>query len=132
MWAERAENVHRVKRTARAAGASSWLDARKKRRIEEESGAGASTQDTKRPKKRRKRTKTHPIMFLPPHPVHRHLPPLPVRTNPQIRMHLLLRQQLALEDMAVDEVVVHRLGDDGGDRNRLELEKGIMLGCAGL
>ena len=59
-------------------------------------------------------------------------PPLPVRPNPELGMDLVFGDDLACQDVAHEEVVVHRVGDDSGDGGRIELDEGVMLGLAGL
>ncbi len=48
--------------------------------------------------------------------VARHRSPLPIRSYPELRVHLVLRDDLAREDVAREEVVVHRLRDNLGNR----------------
>lgn len=43
-------------------------------------------------------------------------PPLPVRPNPELGVHLVLGDDLAREDVAHEEIVVHCVGDNPGDR----------------
>ena len=47
-------------------------------------------------------------------------------------MYLILGDDLALHDMPVKEVVVHRLGDDLSHRGRVELDEAVVLGFTGL
>ena len=54
-------------------------------------------------------------------------PPLPIRSNPELRVHLVLRDHLACEDMAHEEIVVHRLGDDLGNGRRVELNEAVVF-----
>lgn len=61
-----------------------------------------------------------------------HSPPFPVRSNPQLRVHLVLGDDFALHDVTVEEVVVHRVGDDLSHRRRVELDETVVLGLAGL
>ena len=59
-------------------------------------------------------------------------PPLPVRPNPELRVHLVLRDHLACEDMAHEEIVVHRVSDNPGDGGRIEFDETVVLRLAGL
>ena len=59
-------------------------------------------------------------------------PPLPVRAYPQLGVHLVLRDNLAREDVAHEQVVVHRLRDDLCDRRRVELNEAVVLRLSGL
>ena len=47
-------------------------------------------------------------------------------------MHLVLRDHLACEDMAHEEIVVHRVSDNPGDGGRIELDEAVVLWFAGL
>ena len=71
-------------------------------------------------------------MRYPSHAVAGYWPPLSVRADPELGMHLVLGNYLAREDMAHEEVVVHSLRYDLRDRRRVELEERIMLRLASL
>ena len=71
-------------------------------------------------------------MYNPCHTVARNLPPLPVRANPELWMHLVLRDDLAREDVAHEQVIVHRLRDDLCDRGRVELDEAVVLRLSSL
>ena len=47
-------------------------------------------------------------------------------------MHFLLGYHLAPQDVAHEEVVVHRVGDDLGDGGRVEFDEAVVLGFTGL
>ena len=57
---------------------------------------------------------------------------LPVRADPELGVDLVLGDHLAAEDVAHEEVVVHGLSDDLGDRRGVEFEEGVVLRFAGL
>jgi hypothetical protein len=48
-------------------------------------------------------------------------------SNPQARMNLLRRDDLANEDVASQEIVVHRLGYNVGYSSMGEFDKGIVF-----
>ena len=54
-------------------------------------------------------------MLLPLLASFRHGPKLLVGANPQLRMHLLVRHDAGLQDVVEQEVVVHRVDDDGSN-----------------
>ena len=66
------------------------------------------------------------------HSAFRHRPEFPIRPHPHLRVDLLARHDFALQEMAVQQVVVHRLADDLRDGRVLELDEGIVLGSPGL
>ena len=47
-------------------------------------------------------------------------------------MNLIVRNDLADENVTREEVVVHGLVNNLGDRGVGELDKGVVLGCPGL
>jgi hypothetical protein len=51
---------------------------------------------------------------------------------PEFGVYLVIGYDLALEDMAGEKVVVHRVRDDGCDGRVSKLDKGIVLGSTGL
>lgn len=57
---------------------------------------------------------------------------LAVRADPQFRVNLVVRHDLADEDVSQEEVVVHRLLDNLRHRGVLELDERVVLRCAGL
>ena len=61
-----------------------------------------------------------------------HLLELPVRALPHLRVALRLGHRANLEDGLEEEVAVHALGDDLRHLGVLELDKGVVLGLAGL
>ena len=59
-------------------------------------------------------------------------PPLSVRAYPELGVHLVLRDDLARENVAHEQVVVHRLRDDLCDRGRVELDEAVVLRLSSL
>lgn len=53
--------------------------------------------------------------------------PFPVRTDPEFRMYLILRDDLASENVSHKEVVVHGLRDDFSNLRRVELNEGVVF-----
>lgn len=59
-----------------------------------------------------------------------HRTKLAIRTDPQSRMNLLWREDLAYEDVAREQVVVHRLLHNARDRRVAELDESVVLRCS--
>ena len=61
------------------------------------------------------------------HTIARYTAPFPVRSHPELRVHLVLRDELACEDVARQQVVVHGLRDDFRDRRGVELDERVVF-----
>lgn len=57
----------------------------------------------------------------------RYKSPFSVGTDPELRVDLVLRDQLAGEDMPGEQVVVHSLSDNLGHGSRIEFNETIVL-----
>ena len=75
----------------------------------------------------RRYAKYYLVVCYPRYTIAGNRPPLPVRANPQLGVHLVLGDDLACEDMAHEQVVVHRLRNDLRDRRGVELNEGIVF-----
>lgn len=62
----------------------------------------------------------------------RHWSPLPVGTDPKLRVDFVFGNDLALQKVAVQQVVVHGLRDDFGDGRRLEFDEAVVFRLASL
>ena len=61
------------------------------------------------------------------YPVPRDDTPLPVRTDPELRVYFVFGDHLARQDMPHEQVVVHCVCNDLGDGRGVELNEGIVL-----
>ena len=61
-----------------------------------------------------------------------HDAPLAIRTDPELRVHFVFRDDLAGQDVVHEQIVVHRLRDDLGDRRRRKLDESIVFRPASL
>ena len=64
---------------------------------------------------RRHRDQTYPVVCDTRDAIAGDRPPLPVRADPELGVHLVLGDDFARKDMAHEEVVVHGLRDDASD-----------------
>jgi hypothetical protein len=64
--------------------------------------------------------------------IHGHDAPLAIRTDPELRVHFVFRDDLAGQDVAHEQIIVHRLRDDLGDRRRHKLDESVVFRPASL
>ena len=70
---------------------------------------------------------THAVVFDARDAIAGHAPPATVRADPELRVHLSGRDELAREDVAAEQVVVHRFRDDLSDCIGFELDEGVVF-----
>ena len=80
----------------------------------------------------RKLGQAHLILVRPLYTVSRHVFPFAISTDPKLRMYLVFRYHLALQQMAHQEIVVHSLCNDLGYGLGIEFKEAIMLGSTRL
>ena len=53
--------------------------------------------------------------------------PSAVRAHPELRVDFVLRDDLAVHDMAHEQIIVHRLRDDPRDGRRDKLDEAVVF-----
>ena len=61
-----------------------------------------------------------------------HDTPPTIRTYPELRMHFVFWNDLASQNVAHEQVIVHRLRDDLCDRRRCKLDEPVLFRPTGL
>lgn len=61
-----------------------------------------------------------------------HDAPLAIRTDPKLRVHFVFRDDLAGQDVAHEQIIVHRLRDDLRDLRRRKLDESVVFRPASL